>query len=116
VYDNLFAGTQVQPVVADAITLAAGQGILPVGAVLGKVTATGVYKLCDSTAEDGSNEVACILAVEVDTGAGDPVAASGWFTGEYNVNALTFGGEDTAEDHANDPRVGVSIFFKENVK
>lgn len=116
VQDNLWAGTQVQPVVADAIELAASQGELKVGTVLGKVTATGLYKVTNKASEDGSEEVACVLAVDVDTGTDGEVVATAYFTGEFNINALTFGGESAAADHADDPRVGVSIFLKQNAK
>lgn len=114
--DNLFAGTQVQPVVADEVQLQAGNGVLARGTVLGKITASDQAVAVDSVATDGSQTVYAILAEDTDTGdsAGDPVAAPGYFTGEYNELYLMFGGTDTADTHRDDARA-LGIFFKDTV-
>lgn len=44
---------------------------LKVGAVLGKVTATGKYKLCLSAAADGSQTPAAVLIADVAGNSGD---------------------------------------------
>lgn len=112
--DNLFAGTQVQPVVADAVTIAEGQGVLVRGTALGQVTATGKFVAVDSTAEDGSDVLVAILAETVDATNGD-IETAAYFTGEFNQNALVFGGSDTYEDHKDAARAR-GIFMKDTVK
>lgn len=109
--DNLFAGTQVQPVVADEVLLASGQGVLLRGSVLGK-KADGQYMLVDSAG--GAKEPDAILAETTDTGEDDPVPAPGYFTGEYNERALIFGGSDDADAHRDAARAK-GIFFKDTV-
>ena len=73
VHDNLFSGTQVQPVVADAVTIRAGQGKLPVGAVLGEVTSANSGT---ATAGVGNTGDATISTVAVSNDA---------ITGTYSV-------------------------------
>lgn len=111
VADNLFAGTQVQPVVADEVILAAGQGVLQRGSVLGK-NATGEFLLVDSAGD--AKEPDAILAETTDTGTDGPVPAPGYFTGEYNERALIFGGDDDADTHRDAARAK-GIFFKDTV-
>lgn len=114
--DNLWAGTQVQPVVANSETLAAGQGLLVRGTVLGKVTATKKCVIVDSSAETGapgSGVVYAVLAEDTDTTGGDK-AAPVYYTGEYNERELVFGGTDTAETHR-DAAKQIGIFFKDTV-
>lgn len=110
--DNLFAGTQVQPVVADEVTVASGN-TLTRGTVLGRITASGKVQAVDSAQTDGSESPYAILAADVDASAADAVAPA-YFTGEYNENALTFGGTDTADDHRDACRK-LGIFLKTNV-
>lgn len=113
--DNLFAGTQVQPVVADEVLLDKGiDGVVARGTALGKITATGRYVPVDSTAEDGSAEIVCILAETVTVQADADRAAPAYFTGEFNRNAIIFGGSDTYEDHLDAARAR-GIFFKDTV-
>lgn len=113
--DNLFAGTQVQPVVADEVVLDKSIADVVVrGTALGMITATNTYVPVDSTAEDGSENIVCILAetVTVDAAADKPAPA--YFTGEFNKNAIVFGGTDTADDHLDAARAR-GIFFKNTV-
>ena len=114
-YDNLFAGTQVQPVVADEVTIASGQGVLTRGTVLGKLTANNKCVIVDSAVDpaDGSEAVYAILAETVDATSTDKKAPA-YFTGEYNEAALTFGGTDDADTHRDAAR-GLGIFFKTNI-
>ena len=111
--DNLFAGTQVQPVVADEVIIATAAGAVTRGTVLGKITATGLYVPVDSGATNGSETAVAVLAEDTDA-TDDDKPAPGYFTGEYNENALTFGGTDTAEDHR-DALAARGIFLKSNV-
>lgn len=108
---NLFAGS-VMPFVTDSVVIASGQ-TLSAGAVLGKVTSTGKYALVDSTASDGSENPVAILAVDVDASAAD-VTVPVYLTGEFNEDALTFGGTDTADTHRDALRA-LGIFLKKVV-
>lgn len=84
-YDSLIAGPQ-ERIITDAVVIAAGQS-LKRGAILGRVTADGTFKLCDATAKDGSENICAILVEDVDSGSG---AAPGvvYFEGEFNAAAL----------------------------
>lgn len=108
--DNLFAGG-VQPVVTDAVTLASGASYVR-GTVLGVVTASGQAKAVDSAAADGSQTPSAILAEDVDATTGEKAAAI-YLTGEFNENALVFGGADTANTHRKKLRE-IGIFLKSN--
>lgn len=113
--DNLFAGTQVQPVVADEVVL--DKSIADVvlrGTALGKITASGTYVPVDSAAEDGSADIVAILAETVTVAAAANKPAPAYFTGEFNQNALVFGGSDTFEDHKDAARAR-GIFMKNTV-
>lgn len=49
----------------DVVTIAAGQSLLP-GAVLGKITASGLYTAVAPAATDGSESAAAVLYAAVD--------------------------------------------------
>ena len=110
--DNLFAGHEI-PVLVKGVTLEAGQGKLKRGTVLGKVTATGKYKVVNSANADGSKVADCILADDVDTTTGD-VTAVAYRTGHFNRQALAFGGSDKADTHEARLRE-LGIFLSDNV-
>lgn len=55
----------------ESVVINDAAGTLKVGAVLGKVTATGKYKLVDPAAVDGSQEVAGLLIADVNGHSGD---------------------------------------------
>lgn len=113
--DNLFAGTQVQPVVADEVVLAKTiAGPVVRGTALGQITASKLYVPVDSEATDGSETLVCILAETVTVQAAADKAAAAYFTGEFNQNALVFGGSDTFEDHKDAARAR-GIFLKDTV-
>ena len=94
--DNLLAGAY--PVVTDDVTVVSGQN-LPRGAVLGKITASGKYTLCDSAASDGSQAPVCILAEDCDASAGDKASVPVYLSGEFAETSVSFGGTDTADIH-----------------
>lgn len=78
--------------VVDGLKLAASQGAVTVGAVLGEVSATpGIYKLCDYTAQDGSNVPKKLLATP---SVADSVSVtenlSGYNEGLFDENQLVF--------------------------
>lgn len=124
---NILAGLQPPPVV-DFYELDPSAGSLPAGSVLGLVTETGKLKLCASTSAaegdpeppgtpvtDGSQEVFGVLAEDVvipdPPGETGPTVAI-YMNGEFNRDALKFGGEDTWETHRVSARK-VGIFFRE---
>lgn len=95
--DNLFAGT-THPVDIKGITVLTGQGVLARGTVIGIITATGKGKKANSASVDGSQVADCILTDTIDTTAAD-VVTSAYISGEFNRDALAFGGADTAANH-----------------
>jgi len=95
--DNLIAGPS--DVIAIAGVVVSGEGILGRGSVLGKITASGKYDLVVSDGtDDGSRTAAAILAQDIDA-TNDDVTCAVFITGEFNENALTFGGTDDADTH-----------------
>jgi hypothetical protein len=106
---NLIAGDY--PLVTDIVIVDAGN--LAVGSVLGKITATGKYILCDSGAADGSEVAQCILAEAADATGGD-VNAVIYLSGAFDENQLVFGGADTADTHRVALR-GKNIYLKKAV-
>ncbi len=80
--------------VIDGITLAAEQGDLTIGAVLGEVTATpGTYKLVACDASDGSQMPKLILATaDVDSDGSATENLSAYTAGLFDENQLVFSG------------------------
>ena len=81
--------------ILDGITLAAEQGDLTIGAVLGEVTATpGTYKLVNlAGASDGSKFPKLILATpDVASDAAATTNLSAYSRGLFDENQLVFGG------------------------
>jgi hypothetical protein len=95
-FDQLFAGDY--PVVSEEVTILSGQ-TLSRGAVIGRQTSglKGVLVDSDGT-DDGRRAPYGVLAEDVDASGGD-VVSTVYLTGEYNVNALSFGAGDTAATH-----------------
>jgi len=85
------------PTVTGAVTLLTGTSYKK-GAVLGKITASGKYKLVDSAAVDGSQTPKYVLSADVDATAADRPGIA-YKTGQFNETLLTFGGVDTAATH-----------------
>ena len=69
------------------VVLAAGEN-LKRGAVLGRVTADGKYKLSLAAAVDGSETPDAMLAVDVDATAADQECAA-YFSGEFADQQIT---------------------------
>lgn len=97
--DNLFAGTQVMPVVADELTIPAGKEYKR-GSLL---TAAGALA--------GAEDVYAVLSHDVTT-TDAPQKAAVYLTGEYNANALTASVE-VASCKAAARKIG--IFIKEAI-
>ncbi len=104
---NLLAGSFHR--VTRARTLLAGL-VYVEGTVLGKITASGKYTICDTAAVDGSEAPLEILLEEVDATTADAVATTGR-TGQYNEDALVMGGVTTKDD-VRDALEARSIFLE----
>ena len=109
---TFFAGTEVTPLTTSG-KLAAGQGVLRKGAVLGMVTADGTYKLVDASATDGSQIATRVLATEsIDTGeAGADLGVVLYKRGMFNYDALYVAEGDTVEAHQKELE-DISIYYK----
>lgn len=108
-YDNLFAGNA--EVVTDAVTLKSGSSYVR-GTVLGIASDTGEAVPVNSLATDGSEIPYAILQEDVDATDGAKPGTI-YLTGEFNENALTFGGTDTSATHKLKLRE-IGIFLKNN--
>lgn len=95
VRDKLIAGDF--PIVTESVTIASGAS-LKRGTVLGIVTASGKCAIVNSALTDGTQSPKYVLLEDADASAGDRIATVG-VTGEYNANALIFGGTDTYATH-----------------
>ena len=100
-HDNLLAGDF--PLVTLPITVVSGENVSR-GAVMGKITASGKYKLCTVDSSDGSEVAELVMSMDVDASAAD-APGIGYLTGDFNENALTFGSVDTYADHASEMRL-----------
>lgn len=80
--------------ILDGITLAAEQGDLTIGAVLGEVTATpGTYRLVNLVgASDGSQLAKLLLATPDVASDGSTQTVSAYSRGLFDENQLVFGG------------------------
>lgn len=79
-----------------SITLISGQDLAR-GAVLGIITASGKYTLCDTSASDGSEDPVAILAEATDASGGDATTIA-YERGDFDENEITLGGSDTVAD------------------
>lgn len=106
--DKLFAGlhAEIIPVAVVFKKVGAG-GIFKRGTVTGRLgqeaegtqwAGTPIVTIVDSSKADGSQTVHSVLAEDIDTTGGD-VRTVVYVTGEYNRDALIFGGTDTVATH-----------------
>ncbi|MFS0766045.1 head decoration protein [Peribacillus phoenicis] len=111
-YDNLFAGG-VQPVVTDSIIVKSGQSYVR-GSVLAK-GADGIAVLVDSASATASiKKPFGILTDDVDATT-ENVPTTVYLTGEFNQEALVFGGTDTFNTHKGALR-DIGIILKKTQK
>jgi hypothetical protein len=96
--DNLIAGDL--PRIAVETVIASGAGELPRGSVVSKITGGETFDLLTLGHSDGTElpALARVLAEDVDATDAE-VTTVAYETGEFNENALTFGGTDDADDH-----------------
>ena len=59
----------------DTVTIASGAGVLDIGTVLGKITASGKYKKHVNGATDGTEVAAAVLIAHVDATSADVLQA-----------------------------------------
>lgn len=106
-FDELFAGG-VKPERMTAIIIKAGAGVVTRGTVLGAISqlpetdlyaGTPITAPVDSTKVDGSEDPYCILADSVIDATTVDVRAAAYLDGEFNRDALKFGGTDTVSQH-----------------
>lgn len=86
--DSLLAGN-AHLLVARKVTVLSGQ-VLPRGAVLGIITASGKAILSLADASDGSQTPDLILAEDVDATGADATALA-YERGDFNARAITLG-------------------------
>lgn len=109
VYDQLVAGNS-NLLAAIKITLAAGENLAR-GAVLGKVTANGEYKLSASGAGDGSETPDVILAEDTDASAAAATTIA-YIRGDFNEAALILGAGHTVDSIREGLRAKGIFLFK----
>lgn len=111
-YDNLIGGNA--QLITDEMTIVSGAGALKRGTVLGKITASGKGTTVQSDGtDDGRRTPYAILAADTDATSEDKKAPV-FKAGEFNANALVFGGTDTAATHKEALR-DLGIFVKTSV-
>lgn len=110
-YDNLLAGDFPRETVE--VTVLSGANLVR-GTVLGRQTSGGKVVAVDSGGtDDGRRAPYAILAEDVNASAGDKVGAA-YLSGEFNEDAVIFGGSDDADDHRAALR-DLSIYLKKPV-
>ena len=82
---NLAAGQNAAPTVVNGALTATP---LPRGTLLGRITTADTYTVCKTTATDGSQTPAAILASDTDT-SGGVVSGSAYFEGEFAGEVMT---------------------------
>lgn len=84
------------PTLTEMVTIKLGEGELTAGAVLGKVTADGEYRLSDTASADGSEAPSRILAMDIDAtaAAGEAVV---YKVAHVRGADLTLGGAHTLD-------------------
>jgi len=83
----VFAGEY--PVETIPVTLASGAGVIAPLSVVGKVTATGKFVMCDLDADDGS-EVPAFIVVDGGNATSADLTVKAYKSGTFNSDALTW--------------------------
>lgn len=110
-YDNLIAGCA--PIVTDIVTIDNGADLVR-GTVLGKISASGKYVICDSDGTDDGRRTPIAILAEDAAAASDEVNATIYLCGEFNESACTFSTGDTADTHRNALR-DCGIYLKSTI-
>jgi len=94
-YDNLIAGTQ-KDLVTEPATVRVYEAFSR-GALLGRLTATDKWQVCDEDAKANFNKFG-IATEAVDTTSGAEVVTDVFVEGEFSENGVIFAYSDTAAD------------------
>lgn len=84
---EIFAGYSPPPRL-EGVTLAAGNGVLASGTVLGRITASEKYAPYNDLNADGTETAVCILRAMVDTTGADDKSGEGVFSGVLKNDQL----------------------------
>lgn len=108
--DKLIADNAV-PITTKGIQIAAGQGVLKRGTLLGTDDG-GSYRVTGSTGEEADSEIGCdcILTEDVDAQEQDVIAAA-YITGMFNREAVLLAEGASLNDYETELRK-LGIFFK----
>lgn len=109
--DNLIAGDY--PIVTDIVTID-NEADLVRGTLLGKITASGKYVLCNTAGTDDGRRAPAAILGEAAAAASAEVEAVVYLSGAFNASAVTFGGTDTAATHRAALR-DLNIYLKNSV-
>lgn len=101
---NSMIGGIKYPLVTATIELEGEQGELKKGAILGKVTNSGKYKLVNTSAGDGSKTPNCVLAHDIDTE--ESAFATCYVSGHFNLSQVYIEDNDNILKCVDDLRVG----------
>lgn len=110
-WDRLLAGDY--PIMSRSAILLSGENRTK-GAVLGRITVGGKYKLSVAADIDGSQDPVAILAKDTNAAAGDVVTIV-YESGEFSEEALVFGTGHT-KDSVRDGLRNLNIYLKAPVK
>lgn len=80
------------------VTIVQGEGALPAGTVLGKITGSGKYRAYDNNGTDGSETAAAILIHPVDATDADVDAAVIARDAEVNQHELVWADDNNTSD------------------
>lgn len=110
-YENLIAGDQKQ-LVNRSGTVAIGQS-WERGTLVGKLTASGFWQLCDFQAVSDYDDFG-VTVETIDTLDGNTTTSSFYVEGEFNQDAITYGyGDD--EDDWRETLAGHGIYLRATV-
>jgi hypothetical protein len=110
--DDLIAG-DFPLVTSGRETIVSGETITR-GTVLGRITASGKLAAVNDADGNGNENPYAVAAEDVDASAGDVDNVSVYYTGTFNENKLSFGGDDDVDDHREACKQ-IGIFFKKPV-
>lgn len=108
---NSMIGSIKYPLVTATVELENNQTELNKGAILGKVTNSGKYKLVNTSAVDGSQIPNCVLAHNVSTGDS---TATCYVSGQFNLSKVYIEDNDNILNCIDDLRV-VNIYIATEV-
>lgn len=108
---NSMLGGVKYPLITATVELENDQTELNKGAILGKVTSSGKYKLVDTSAVDGSQTPNCVLAHNVNLG---DITATCYASGQFNLSQVYIEDNDNILNCVDDLRI-VNIYIATEV-